>query len=258
MVALALFAPLTLSFALPATRTHLSRVRAPAPIAFNDALADMIQGLESNVLNETAWDAALRHAHAWIAEPTHQHVDTVGPNLSVEESDEGYTFKMTGLQAVAAADVEVSVEDGALTISGETTRDHEDGSSLRSSFRRSVSVPFDADNDIVSTLHGEDEIVVLLPKVGEASALGDELLAKAVAEGEALAAESPRFARWARAHGYLTDGDDSVVDNGEASALDDVEDEALFGESPRFARWAQARGYLAEDGDASIDDDEGE
>jgi len=255
MVALALLSPLTLAFALPASRAHLSRVRAPAPIAFNDALADVIEGLESNVLNETAWDAALQHAHAWIAEPTHQHIDTLGPNLSVDESDESYTFKMSGLQAVAAADVEVSVEDGTLTISGETTRENEDGSS----FRRSVSVPFDADNDIVSTLHGEDEIVVLLPKVGEASALGDELLAKAVAEGEALAAESPRFARWARAHGYLTDGDGPVVDDGEASALDDVEDEALFGESPRFARWARARGYLADDGNASMDyDDEGE
>merc|ERR1711988_1906322 len=108
------------------------------------------------------------------------------------------TFNVPG---IAAADVTVCIEDGLLTFSGESSG-NEDGSAFHSRFLRSVRLPADADGDVVSTTYEDDKVVVSCPKIEADSSVGD-VLADAMTEAEALANESPRFARWLKAHGYL-------------------------------------------------------
>lgn len=224
-----------LSFMLSPPRAlseHMVRAR-PAVAYVDDTPLSFFERLESNVLSETAFEAALHEAQSWLktedlnnaAAVKHsvlrpsgraalQAIDTLMmpgtrtlSSVDIHETDEGdYKVTTTGMQGFDAADIDVSVEDGVLTISAESSRTENGVTSFRSSFRRSVLLPADADGDVLSTLHKDDgAISVVMPRVGDAPALGDELYAQAAAEAEALAAESPRFARWLKAHGCLYD-----------------------------------------------------
>lgn len=218
-----------------------STVRTPAAVAFHshadEAFSSMINRLESNVLNESGWEEAHTLARLWLEAEVpslsrateaeqlamdsprfarwlkaHGYLSSLLPlpvrssSVSITEEEDAYTVTIAGLQGVDAADCEVAVsEDGMLRVQGETTVLTPDGAS-RSSFSRSYPIPWDADRDVVSTSREDDAIIVSLPKTGEALAGGDELIAEvAVTEAEQLAADSPRFARWLKAHGYLSD-----------------------------------------------------
>merc|ERR1711998_333101 len=90
-----------------------------------------------------------------------------------------------------AGEIDVSVDDGMITISGTRTAEHSG----------------DADGKLFSLAHVDELLTIELPKIellpdGE-DVLGDDM-ASLLTEAEALARESPRFARWLRVHGYLT------------------------------------------------------
>jgi len=217
--------PSTAAF-MVGSRASVSLLRRP-PVAYatdEDALFRLTERLEQNVLNETEFQAAASAARAWL-EPTagvvvESHarglhalgsamLDTTlnprvhsGGEVSMATLVDSYevTFNIPG---IAAADVTVCIEDGLLTFSGESSG-NEDGSAFHSRFLRAVRLPADADGDVVSTTYEDDKVRVTCPKImAEPLSVGDELASAVVTEAEALAAESPRFARWLKAHGYL-------------------------------------------------------
>lgn len=124
--------------------------------------------------------------------------------MSVEESDEGYTVTLSA-PGVSADDLHVNVEDSMLKVAGEMRR-RDSNSRFRSSFRRSMPLPPDADGDVLSTTYADGKLVVALSKAAPPFDEGDEPRGRAAtsSEAEQLAAETPRFARWLRVHGgYL-------------------------------------------------------
>ena len=120
-------------------------------------------------------------------------------DLFIDEGDASYTVRMRA-PGVHADDLSVVVEDGMLTVSGEAHRT-DGNASYSSAFCRSVSLPADADAEVLSTRYEDGQITIELEKLSEASANGSD--AVVLESAEALAAESPRFARWLKAHGYL-------------------------------------------------------
>lgn len=287
MVAFALLPSLLVSFTVGHSRVALSKVRAPvrnpAPVAFqaDESFTSMINRLEKNVIGaESDWETAVDDARLWLEAPLARldSLDSLLPVASVVDSsrvsltdgDDSYTVTVAGLHGVDAVDCEVSVDDrGMLQIEGETTV-RTSGGLRRSSFRRSLPIPADADSDVMSTTRVDDALIVVLPKTGGAPSLGDDLLAETAAEAEDLAAKSPRFARWLKAHGYLseeatTHEDDSGVlsEMGEQApsvgdelfAEADAEAEKAAAKSPHFVRWLKAHGDLVEQ-DRNVEEEE--
>merc|ERR1719152_434614 len=184
-------------------------------------------------------------------------LDEIQTAVDIEDRHDAYVVTVRVL-GISGTDLSVSIERGLLVVSGETIRNEE---SMRTRIHRIVQLPFDADSEVVSTTFKEEAVIVELPKMAPdailpgGGAIGDELLAKAVAEAELLAAQSPRFARWLRAHGYLTNSSvveppkmalDAVFPGGDehgdellADAVAKTED--LAAESHRFSRWLRAR-----------------
>lgn len=116
-------------------------------------------------------------------------------DVSLGETEDGYLFTIKATHGSSGPDLSVSVDDDTLTVTGKAIGS-EDGARFRSSFRWSLPLPADADSTLHSTTYEDDGVVVSVPKLIGAAA--DEQ-----SEAEALAAESPRLARWLRAHGYL-------------------------------------------------------
>jgi HSP20 family protein len=95
------------------------------------------------------------------------------PRMDVHETDEAYElrFEMPGLEE---KDIEVSIEEGVLTLKGtraEQSEDEADGvrhvESYRGSFHRSVKLPASVDDDAVSAVYKSGILAVKLPKVPE-------------------------------------------------------------------------------------------
>lgn len=114
----------------------------------------------------------------------------VDPSFSIEESETDYKFTVN-VPGIDAEDVRVSIDGRILHIEADNTRT-EGLSTIQVSVRRVVALPSDADGEVFEQRFEDGKATVVLPK------------ASAVAgEAEDLAATSPRFARWARANGYL-------------------------------------------------------
>lgn len=125
--------------------------------------------------------------------------------LSVSDNEEdGYTVTLRTADGIDPADVSVSVQGNVLVFSGHIeTRDG--GAHIRSAFSRSITLPSDVDGDVLTTKYETGKMTVFLPRFTEAAKLSidDGILEESQSEAERLAAESPRVARWLRAHGYL-------------------------------------------------------
>merc|ERR1712146_839967 len=96
---------------------------------------------------------------------------------------------------------------GIVTVSGSTHAELWGGARASSSFSQSISLP-GVDGEVVSTtMHvaeddtGDGRMTIVLAKKREPD--DDELIGSLKAEAQALARDSPRFARWLKAHGYL-------------------------------------------------------
>jgi HSP20 family molecular chaperone IbpA len=210
---------------------HSSR-RMNSVVAFEGASLDdtfsrvarQIEGLMDEALNETALSLAphgaetndivaprgllsLERSPLLALDSLLQPLAQVSGELSIEENADSYRVTMSAPGA-ENGDVTVTAEAGVLTVIGEATRT-EGLSTFRSSFSRSVSLPRDADTTVVSTTYNDEGVVVVLPK-RIASSRGASLNGAQhtqaddeIAEIEALAQESPRMARWLKAHGYL-------------------------------------------------------
>jgi HSP20 family protein len=97
-----------------------------------------------------------------------------GPLLDVEESDDAFTLHVE-LPGVAADDVEVSLEDDVLTVSGERRfyADRETDGFRRiersfGRFHRSVRLPDRVDADRVRATHRDGVLMISVPKAEDA------------------------------------------------------------------------------------------
>jgi HSP20 family protein len=96
------------------------------------------------------------------------------PAVNVSENDEAYKVSVE-LAGLSKDDVDVSVQEGRLTITGEKkeeTKD-EDENYIRTersygSFSRSIPLPSHVDEDAVSAKFKDGVLTVELPKTGEA------------------------------------------------------------------------------------------
>lgn len=96
------------------------------------------------------------------------------PALDVEETEDGYTLHVE-LPGVPAEDVEVSLEENVLTISGERRfyEDRDEGSFRRierhvGRFHRSVRLPDRVQSDGVSATAKDGVLTIVVPKAEEA------------------------------------------------------------------------------------------
>merc|ERR1719488_7680 len=123
-----------------------------------------------------------------------------GAEMTIDEDEDKFTVT-TSAPGIDAADLNVSVDDGMLTITGQATVERP-GGRASSFFSRSTSLPADADGDVVSTRRNEDgTLSIELQKqlTSDSRSLASEI----AAEAEALARSSPRFARWLKANGFV-------------------------------------------------------
>lgn len=219
-------------FALGHSRVPLSLVRAPPVTLFEDGgfdaeFAELITNATTSDWEFMGGLSSLRAPGRSAFAALHALGDA-SSDLALAESDDMYKATLT-VPGVDAGDVDVSVEDGMLTISGSRTEELWGGAHGTSRFSVSRSLPADADPDLYSLTHADDLLTIELPKAAllpegeEESGEGD--MASLLAEAEAMAKESPRFARWLRANGYLTDNaDDQSSDDVEEVELEEVEE----------------------------------
>ncbi|MGH0032712.1 MAG: Hsp20/alpha crystallin family protein [Myxococcota bacterium] len=99
--------------------------------------------------------------------------DFAVPRMDVAETDEAFELhaEMPGLEE---KDIEVSVEDGVLTVRGrreEKTDEEKDGfrhvETYRGSFHRAVKLPAEVDEDGISAGYKNGILTVKLPKIPE-------------------------------------------------------------------------------------------
>merc|ERR1719231_11472 len=175
-----------LALVLPTTSFSLTRAPAPRSIVARratPAAVVMFADEDEPLLNSTSalrlLDQQLRsmRSHsAFFDEILDEETDTLNllaersalfndaheNDLKLKESDTGYTVSMHA-PGVAAEDLDVTVEDGMLTVAGET-RLEEAGAAFSSSFRRSISLPHDADADVMSTDYRDGSVSIEIPK----------------------------------------------------------------------------------------------
>merc|ERR1719284_1566264 len=111
--------------------------------------------------------------------------------MALDETEDSYQYTVKAAAGSFGTDLSVSVDDdGMLTVSGDVSRTEGGTRLYRSSFRRSLTLPADADTDVLSTTYEDDRVVIAVPKL--TGATKDEQ-----SDAEGLAADSPRFARLA-------------------------------------------------------------
>jgi len=99
------------------------------------------------------------------------------PVADLVTDDSGYSFHFD-VPGVAAGDIEIDVEDGVLTVSGErkSVVEEEKDASLcrrevrRGRFERAFRLPTDADPASITAEHANGVLVVRVPKAAEARA----------------------------------------------------------------------------------------
>lgn len=96
------------------------------------------------------------------------------PRMDVRETDEAYEFQveMPGLEE---KDIEVSIEEGVLTLSGKRAEEKDEESegvrhveTYRGSFHRAVKLPAGIDENAVTAGYKNGILTVKVPKVPEA------------------------------------------------------------------------------------------
>jgi len=198
-----------------------SRTAPPPSMFFDEAsgfLGDAVERLdrlEQGLLNET--QNQVKPDGIRLLERMQPTVRASDSPFVVQEDEDTYTITFRSF-AHLPSEVSITVEGNMLKVSGTTERyDKDRRAHVCSSFSRSMSLPSDADSEVLSTTYEAGQVTVVLPKFSEASAPvvalpaelttpeadSDKTLQEAQGEAERLAAESPRFRRWLKAHGYL-------------------------------------------------------
>ncbi len=100
-----------------------------------------------------------------------QKEDELMPRADLTSDEKAYTLKAE-VPGVEPDDVKLSIHDGVLEISGEKkceTEDKEKHVTERSygSFRRTMSLPDDADIDAISAAHKNGVLTVTIPRLAE-------------------------------------------------------------------------------------------
>lgn len=106
----------------------------------------------------------------------------LAPRIDVARSDKDYRFSME-LPGVNEDDVDVSVEDGVLTIRGEKHREHKEeseGNLLRmersfGSFQRSFSLPDDIKEDGIQASFDKGVLTVTVPREAKQQPAGRKI-----------------------------------------------------------------------------------
>lgn len=92
------------------------------------------------------------------------------PGVSIAETEQGYEFSLD-LPGVAAADVELNVHDGKLSISGE--RKHEESTEEKTwhrverfhgAFERVFTLPKNVDVEAIEAHHTDGVLTITIPK----------------------------------------------------------------------------------------------
>lgn len=104
---------------------------------------------------------------------------TLSPNIDVRESDKAITLEAE-LPGMEEKDIDLTVDDGVLTLKGEKRYEHEekeDGKPVRierqyGSFQRSFTLPSYIEDDKVSASFKKGVLTVELPKKPDAPAKG--------------------------------------------------------------------------------------
>ena len=133
--------------------------------------------------------------------------------MTVDEKPESYTI-IAHVPGVLPEDFTVSVEGNVLTVHAVQRSDTTGNSVPCSTFAQSLAIPADADSDLLSSEYDYDKASIEVPKAwvsvdssARAESNGDAQEAANVrrqpSEAESLAAWSPRFKRWLKAHGCL-------------------------------------------------------
>ena len=105
------------------------------------------------------------------------------PAMEIAETDEAFvvTAEVPGINA---KDVDISIDDGVLTLSGEKKEEHEEGKEgskfhmwerRYGSFRRSFTLPQAVEADKVSARAADGILTVTLPKTRKAKAQGRKI-----------------------------------------------------------------------------------
>ena len=93
------------------------------------------------------------------------------PSLDLTSDEKAYTLRVE-VPGVEPDDVKLSVHDGVLEVSGEKKRESEDKEQhvterFFGSFRRSMTLPEDADIDAVTAAHKNGVLTVSIPRKAE-------------------------------------------------------------------------------------------
>lgn len=105
--------------------------------------------------------------------------DTLSPNIDIRESDKAIILEAE-LPGLEEKDIDLTVNDGVLTLKGEKRYEHEDkddGKAVRierqyGSFQRSFTLPSYIEEDKVSAYFKKGVLTVELPKKPDAPAKG--------------------------------------------------------------------------------------
>jgi len=108
---------------------------------------------------------------------------TLSPNIDVRESDKAITLEAE-LPGMDEKDIDLTVDDGVLTLKGEKRYEHEEkeeGKAVRierqyGSFQRSFTLPSYVDDEKVSATFKKGVLVIELPKKPDAPAKGRSIL----------------------------------------------------------------------------------
>src|SRR5262245_7097187 len=102
--------------------------------------------------------------------PTGQEARSFAPRVDVTESDEAYTVR-ADLPGLEEKDIQVSLEEGVLTIQGQhETEKEQDEKGVRwverakGSFHRAIALPAEVDTDKVAASYKQGVLTVTLPK----------------------------------------------------------------------------------------------
>ena len=119
------------------------------------------------------FDRLFDEAYSRFAEPP-QEAPSFAPRVDVDESDEAYTVR-ADLPGLEEKDIQVSLEEGVLTIHGKLESEKDEDrpgvrwvERARGSFRRAIQLPAEIDVAKVTASYRQGVLTVTLPKLPEA------------------------------------------------------------------------------------------
>lgn len=107
---------------------------------------------------------------AFAGAPAAQAAQSFTPRIDVSESDEAYVVR-ADLPGVEEKDVQISLEEGVLTIQGKLESEQEEerkglryAERVRGSFQRTIELPGELDETKVTASYKQGVLTVTLPK----------------------------------------------------------------------------------------------